>query len=155
MTERVFDQIQKRTTDSLSSSPAATPGVSLRAGNNPTHVPNEPTATAGECSSYRLQGPQRQTPQFVRRKAYTIADLSELFGVPRERVESWARRGLLARTQEGHGENVRFTDADVAQFIRQHPKVYNLAGVDRTWFRAMVLGGLPCPEKEFKERRCR
>ncbi len=70
---------------------------------------------------------------------YSIPDLSKFFGVDHGRVESWAERGLLGKAHR-HGGSLRFTETGVARFIRQSLREYDLATVDRRWFKRVVFG---------------
>jgi hypothetical protein len=78
---------------------------------------------------------------------YSVADLVDSFGVRRQRVEDWLRRGLLGRTVEANGRRV--SEAAVMQFIRRHPHEYDLARVDQVWFKAMFLAMLA--KTKFRE----
>jgi hypothetical protein len=73
---------------------------------------------------------------------YSISALSKLFGTHRRLVESWATLGLLGKphVQGRHGGDIRFTEAAVARFTRRHPQEYDLARVDREWFKGIVFG---------------
>ena len=73
---------------------------------------------------------------------YSISDLALCFGLPRSRIESWARRGLVRKSRGPgcHGGNVRFAEKNIVRFIRQYPHEYDLRMVDRTWFKAVVFG---------------
>jgi hypothetical protein len=84
----------------------------------------------------------RPRPATRIRETYSLADLARLLGVHHRCVEGWAKRGLLGRAR-GVGADqgaTRFTD--VVRFLRDHRLEYDLGRVDRTWFQAMVFGGL-------------
>lgn len=76
------------------------------------------------------------------REGYKISDLAEVFGVHHHRVETWARRGLLGKAHRLGGDqgDIRFTEANVVRFIREHPREYHLGRVHRVWFKAMIFG---------------
>ena len=82
-------------------------------------------------------------------EGYNVSDLAECFGLHRSRVENWARRGLLGKPHGhgGHGGNIRFAEKEIVQFIRQHPREYNLGRVDKAWFKAVVFRSLAGREK--------
>jgi hypothetical protein len=45
---------------------------------------------------------------------------------------------LLEGIRRGGAE--QFTEAEVIRFIRKHPEQYDLAKVNREWFKTMIFG---------------
>lgn len=92
------------------------------------------------------------------RAGYNISDLCQVFGLSRARIESWAARGLLGEAQGhgGHGGNLRFSEADVERFVREHPEEYALGRVDELWFKYVMFGHLAEREEatDVKEKAC-
>jgi hypothetical protein len=78
-------------------------------------------------------------------EGYNISNLVEVFGLSHQRVESWARRGLLGKT-DSKGRRldgaigVRFTEEAVMRFIQRNPSEYDLSRVDQVWFKAVLFG---------------
>ena len=127
MLGKVFDDTHSRVTESLHSpSVAMADGPRVRSG----RVPRALTASSATKSHRKHSG------------GYSISALSKLFGTHRRLVESWATRGLLGKphVQGRHGGDIRFTEAAVARFTRRHPQEYDLARVDREWFKGIVFG---------------
>jgi hypothetical protein len=91
-----------------------------------------------QCAAGKLERSLRLTD------GYNVSDLCEVFGLNHTRIEGWMRRGLLGKAHGhgGHGGNIRFSEANVVRFIRQHPGEYDLSRVDQTWFKAMVFARL-------------
>jgi hypothetical protein len=63
-----------------------------------------------------------------------------VFGVSGERVKRWLGRGLLGKAHCGVGHEVRFTEENIARFIRLYPGEYDLSRVDQAWYKALVFG---------------
>ncbi|HEY1221601.1 MAG TPA: hypothetical protein VGF03_21855, partial [Bryobacteraceae bacterium] len=55
-----------------------------------------------------------------------------------------------------HGGNLRFSEADVERFVREHPEEYALGRVDQEWFKYVVFGHLAEREEvtDVKEKAC-
>lgn len=70
-------------------------------------------------------------------EGYTLASLSECFGVDHHAVRRWLRLGLLKGREEGSAW--RFSDSDVIAFIRKNPHEFKLSRVDQTWFMDLML----------------
>jgi len=92
------------------------------------------------------------------RAGYNVSDLCQVFGLSHTRIESWVARGLLGEAQ-GHGGlggHLRFSEANVEKFVREHPGEYALGRVDETWFKYVVFGHLTEREEatDVKEKAC-
>lgn len=77
-------------------------------------------------------------------EGYDLETLCRCFGLSFSRVKSWTRRGLLGKAhgQSRLGEQVRFSEASVFDFIRNYPHEYDLGRVDQLWFKSVLFGRL-------------
>lgn len=74
-------------------------------------------------------------------EGYSQSDVAFAFGVSRDTVERWIRRGwLVSRFQPIEGQPYRFTDGEVLAFVSAHPQAFVLAKVDQVWFMDLVCG---------------
>lgn len=71
---------------------------------------------------------------------YSQQDVALAFGVSRDTVESWFRRGYLGRHDNRRGQPWRVTEAHIRQFITEHRNVFDLRKVDQVWFLDIVCG---------------
>ena len=72
---------------------------------------------------------------------YTMKEIAECFGVCDELVRKWVAKGLLQTKWQPRDERdrVRFTDAAIREFVKNHPQEYSLARVDQLWFLGLVF----------------
>jgi hypothetical protein len=73
-------------------------------------------------------------------QGYSVSDLRQRFGLSDSGIRAWVRRGLLGHQVGGGHGGARFAEADVIRFIRKHPEQYDLARVNREWFKTMIFG---------------
>ncbi len=77
-------------------------------------------------------------------RSYGVDEFASLLGVPIVRAKSWVRRGLIATARGRIGE------AAAATFVRNFTSEYDLANVDREWFKFIVMGA---PSVRVPKRR--
>lgn len=72
---------------------------------------------------------------------YSQTDVALAFGVSRDTVERWQRRGWLRSSfVPVEGQPHRITDADMLRFIQAHRSAFELGKVDQVWFLDLVCG---------------
>ena len=71
---------------------------------------------------------------------YTQDQVAEGFGVSRDTVERWQRRGWLRSAFTPRpGQPFRLTEREILDFITNHRNAFDLRKVDQTWFLDLVL----------------
>jgi hypothetical protein len=73
------------------------------------------------------------------RDGYSVADVAEVMGAPRGKVEGWIRRGLLGRPRDLGG--MRVSEKQLVEFLRRYTSEYDLRRVDQGWFVSVIFGG--------------
>lgn len=66
-------------------------------------------------------------------EGYSYADLQELLGVSKRRLDKWVQMDWLRMKAN------RASEESVARFLRTHPGEYVLSRVDEAWFKGLVF----------------
>jgi hypothetical protein len=126
-----------------SAAPTAHPANVLSVRATPTGQDASPAdATRGGRSACSVKDQPRRLELPTRfSEGYNTSHLVDVFGLPRARIKSWARRGLLGKGREIHGAvGIWFTEEAVMRFLRSHSSEYDLSKVDQVWYKAMLFG---------------
>jgi len=66
-------------------------------------------------------------------EGYTRIDLQHLLGVGARRLDQWLARSWI------HIKANRVTEKSVIQFLRSHPREYELSRIDEAWFKGLLF----------------
>lgn len=92
------------------------------------------------------------------RDGYTVAAVSEAFGVDHHSVDRWIREGALRAGRRGtaradkQGDIYKITEPDLKAFVRNHPTAFRLDKVDQVWFLDLILGAPATPVDSRRDR---